>query len=92
MYIEYILSSKEYWSRFTHFDTIPSTMRKDSALSFRIAQKLKLGLKRIAIKEGRSLSQVSEALLNGGVEAYEREGPKYLQRFLSRKRSTPSTQ
>lgn len=65
-------------------------MRKVGALSFRVARKLKLDLGKIAAKEGRSLSQVSEALLNGGVEAYEREGSKYLQRFLSRKRSTPN--
>ncbi len=59
-------------------------MRKDAALSFRIPRKLKAELEKVALKEGRSLAQVCEALLGGGLEAYKNEGPQYLQRFLSR--------
>jgi uncharacterized protein (DUF1697 family) len=41
--------------------------------------------------EERSVSQISELLLRRGVEAYKREGSKYLQRFLSRqKKEDPS--
>ena len=61
-------------------------MRKDSALSFRIPRRLKTELEKAALNEGRSLSQVCEALLVGGLEIYKREGSKYLQRFLSRKK------
>lgn len=63
------------------------TMRKDSALSFRIPAKLKAELERVAMKEGRSLSQVCEALLNGGMSGYRKGGAKYLQRYLSRQKA-----
>ncbi len=61
-------------------------MRKDTALSFRIPRRLKRELEKVASSEGRSLSQVCEALLTGGLEIYKKEGPKYLQRFLSREK------
>lgn len=61
-------------------------MRKDTALSFRIPGRLKGELEKVALAEGRSLSQVCEALLGGGLEAYKKEGPKYLQRHLARHR------
>ena len=60
------------------------SMRKDTALSFRIPRRLKAELERVALNEGRSLSQVCEALLTGGLTAYKKEGAKYLQRLLSR--------
>jgi len=66
-------------------------MRKDTALSFRIPRRLKTELEKTALNEGRSLSQLCEALLVGGLETYKREGSKYLQRFLSRrKKEDPS--
>jgi hypothetical protein len=61
-------------------------MRKDSALSFRIPAKLKAELEEIATNEGRTVSQVCEALLNGGLEAYKKGGTRYLQRYFSRQR------
>jgi hypothetical protein len=61
-------------------------MRKDTALSFRIPGRLKKELEKVALNEGRSLAQVCEALLAGGLEVYEEEGPKYLQRLLSRQK------
>ena len=61
-------------------------MRKDTALSFRIPRRLKAELERTASSEGRSLSQVCEALLVGGLEIYKKEGAKYLRRFLSRQK------
>jgi len=67
-------------------------MRKDAALSFRIPRKLKAELEKVALKEGRSLAQVCEALLGGGLEAYKKEGPQYLQRFLSRQRKEDVSQ
>ena len=38
----------------------------------------------IAKKEGRSLAQICELLLRGGIHEYEREGARYLQRLLAR--------
>ncbi len=62
-------------------------MRKDAPLAFRIPADLKKKLQEVAKREARSLSQICEMLLKLGVEGYEKEGPKYLQRFLSRQKS-----
>jgi hypothetical protein len=58
-------------------------MRKDAALSFRVPQRLKAQLEEVALKEGRSLSQVCEILLRGGCEAYKKEGASYFRSLLS---------
>lgn len=65
-------------------------MRKNAPLAFRVPQELKSELQKIAEGEARSISQICEILLKLGVETYKREGPKYLQRFLSRRRETQS--
>jgi len=62
-------------------------MRKDAPLAFRIQADLKRKLLRLAKQEARSLSQICELLLKIGVDEYEKEGPKYLQKVLA---STPS--
>lgn len=58
--------------------------RKDSPLAFRIPAELKQELQQIADREVRSISQVCEILLRIGVDQYEKDGPKFLQRYLSR--------
>ncbi len=58
-------------------------MRKDAPLAFRIPTDLKKRLQEVAKGEARSLSQICEILLRLGVEGYEKEGSKYVQRFLS---------
>jgi hypothetical protein len=60
-------------------------MRKDAPLAFRIPADLKKRLQDVARREARSMSQLCEMLLRIGVQAYEREGPKYLLRFLSQR-------
>jgi hypothetical protein len=65
-------------------------MRKDTALSFRVQRGLKADLEKVALNEGRSLSQVCEALLAGGLDVYKKEGPKYLQRLLSHQKRNAS--
>jgi hypothetical protein len=72
------------------FEYNVSTMRKDTALSFRVPHRLKAELQKVASMEGRSLAQVCEALLGGGLEIYKVEGPKYLQRLLSGQKKEPS--
>jgi hypothetical protein len=67
-----------------------SAMRKDTALSFRVPHRLKAELQKVALMEGRSLAQVCEALLGGGLEIYRAEGPKFLQRLLSRQKKETS--
>jgi len=57
---------------------------KDDRIGIRIASEMKAALLTIAKKEGRSLAQICELLLKGGALEYEREGPEYLRRILSR--------
>ncbi len=52
-------------------------------MGFRLNPELKNQLEEIAEEEERSISQICEMLLRKGVEAYKKEGPKYLHRFLS---------
>jgi len=61
-------------------------MKKDTPLAFRIPADLKKRLQELARREARSISQVCEILLRLGVDAYEKEGPSYFQRLLSRPR------
>ena len=61
-------------------------MKKNAPLAFRISGDLKKDLQQIANREARSISQICELLLSIGVEAYGREGSKYLVRFLEREK------
>ncbi len=58
-------------------------MKKNAPLAFRISSDLKKNLQQIADREARSISQICEILLTIGTESYEKEGSKYLQRYLS---------
>ncbi len=64
------------------------TMRKDTALSFRIPSTLKAEVEALAMKEGRSIAQVCEAFIRAGLESYKKEGAKYFQRFVSHRKET----
>ena len=59
---------------------------KDERIGVRVPKETKVALQNIAKKEGRSLAQVCELLLKGGIVEYEREGPDYLRRLLTRPR------
>jgi hypothetical protein len=61
-------------------------MRKDTRLTFRVHSNLKKELEAIAAREGRSVAQVCDAFLKAGSETYGKEGPKYLQRLVSRQK------
>jgi len=66
-------------------------MKKDAPLAFRIPVELKKDLQAIASREARSISQICELFLKVGVEGYDKEGSKYLQRFLARQqKDSPS--
>ena len=58
-------------------------MKKDERIGFRVSAEVKKTLLQIARREGRSLAQICEIFLRGGIAAYKREGAKYLQRLLS---------
>ena len=66
------------------------TMRKDSALSFRIPRRLKAELERTALVEGRSLSQICEVFLTGGLDIYKKQGSKFVRHFFSSQRKEES--
>jgi hypothetical protein len=51
---------------------------KNERIGFRVPGEVKVAPLQIAKKEGRSLAQVCELLLKGGIEGYEKEGSKYL--------------
>jgi hypothetical protein len=61
-------------------------MRKDAPLAFRIPADLKKRLLKVARLEARSLSQICEMLLETGVDQYDKEGHKYLQKILTSNR------
>lgn len=57
-------------------------MTKDTRLNFRVGAQLKKEVEAIAVKEGRSVAQVCDALLKAGVEAYSKQGNRFLQKFI----------
>ena len=62
---------------------------KDMRLTFRVHSDLKKRLESVAAEEGRSVAQVCEAFLQAGLIKYEKEGTKYVQRFLARSEHEP---
>ena len=63
---------------------------KNEQVGFRISADLKRELQAVARREGRTLSQLCEILLAGGLETYKKEGSKYLQRMLAHYKKEPS--
>jgi len=64
---------------------------KNEQIGFRLPANLKKELHDIAKREGRTLSQICEIFVAGGLADYRREGTKCLQRVLSRqKKDNPS--
>jgi hypothetical protein len=65
------------------FDPLRLMTAKDERIGFRVSKEIKSALSQIAKKEGRSLAQICELLLRGGINEYEKEGPSYLHRVLA---------
>ena len=63
---------------------------KNEQIGFRVSADLKRELQVAAKREGRTLSQICEILLAGGLETYKNEGSKYLQHMLSHYKKEPS--
>ena len=59
---------------------------KNAPLAFRVPAELKRELQQIADREARSISQICELLLRIGAEQYGKEGSRFLQRFLDRRK------
>jgi len=63
---------------------------KNEQIGFRVSADLKRELQAVAKREGRTLSQICEILVAGGLEAYKKDGSRFLQRMLSQyKKETP---
>jgi hypothetical protein len=60
-----------------------SMTAKDTSLNLRIRSELKKRLESAAASEGRSVAQICEAFLQAGLATYEKEGAKYISRFLA---------
>jgi hypothetical protein len=60
---------------------------KTEFLALRVAPELKRELQRIADDEQRAMSQVCEMVLYEGVEAYKKEGPKFIQRLVAKQKA-----
>jgi hypothetical protein len=63
---------------------------KNEQIGFRLPAALKKELQGVARREGRTLSQVCEMFLAGGLETYKKEGAKYFQVLLSRQKKETS--
>jgi predicted DNA-binding protein len=59
-------------------------LTKNEQIGFRLPAGMKKELQEVAKREGRTLSQICEMFITGGLEAYSKEGAKYFQRLLSR--------
>ena len=57
---------------------------KDERIGFRVSGEVKTALLQIAKKEGRSVAQICELFLRGGINEYEKEGAAYVHRLLAR--------
>jgi len=56
-------------------------------LAFRVSPALKEEIQEIAANEARSVSQICELLLSEGIEAYRKEGPKFMQRLVAKQKT-----
>jgi hypothetical protein len=59
---------------------------KEERIGFRVSGEVKAALLQIARKEGRSVAQICELFLRGGISEYEKDGTAYLHRLLARSR------
>ncbi len=55
-------------------------------MTFRVKPELKRDINRIADDEQRNISQICEMLLHEGVEAYKKEGSKFMPRLVARQK------
>ena len=54
---------------------------KDAFIGLRVTAELKQKLEVYAEQEARSLSQMCELLLLGGLQSYEKDGSRYMQQL-----------
>jgi len=64
-----------------------SEVARTGFLVFRVNPDLRRDIQQIADEEQRTITQVCEMLLHEGVEAYKKEGPKFMQRLVAKQKS-----
>ncbi len=64
-----------------------SEVARTGFLVFRVDPALRRDVQRIADEEQRTITQVCEMLLYEGVEAYKKEGPKFMQRLVAKQKA-----
>lgn len=60
---------------------------KKGFLAFRVSPALKSEIQEIADCEARSISQICELLLTEAVDAYKKEGAKFMQRLVAKQKT-----
>jgi hypothetical protein len=64
-----------------------SEVARTGFLVFRVDPALRRDVQRIADEEQRTITQVCEMLLYEGVDAYKKEGPKFIQRLVAKQKA-----
>jgi hypothetical protein len=64
-----------------------SEVARTGFLALRVDPALRRDIQRIAGEEQWTITQVCEMLLNEGVEAYKKEGPKFMQRLVAKQKA-----
>jgi len=70
-------------------ESVRMTNAKDTRLTFRVSSDLKKKLESVAASEGRSVAQICEAFLRNGLANYQKEGTRFVRRFLARQEGEP---
>ena len=70
----------------SHYGYIRFVTTNKEFLAFRVAPALKEEIQEIAASEARSISQICELLLADGIEAYKKEGSKFMQRLIAKQK------
>lgn len=64
-----------------------SEVARTGFLVFRVHPGLRRDIQQIADEEQRTITQICEMLLQEGVEAYKKEGPKFMQRLVAKQKA-----
>jgi hypothetical protein len=64
-----------------------SGVARTGFLVFRVNPALRQDIQRIADEEQRTITQVCEMLLYEGVEAYKKDGSKFIQRLVAKQKT-----
>jgi len=91
MYNKYNMYHRNYTTGFVllaiRIQSYIFEVAKTGFLVFRVNPELRRDIQQIADEEQRTITQVCEMLLNEGVEAHKKEGPKFMQRLVAKQKA-----